>query len=216
MAVDQQSGSGGKARIHIQGLPGIELDQDKTQPGGAIAFGFGLEFTQEGLLEFEDLDDVHAGDERLGGSMGGVSEQNIFKFVGAGREDGSALVDLGRIEQVEDGKVLDGKNFVHTFEAEAALSVQEVGDMGLLESGLLRQPEAGQFTCFDAVPKDFTKVILQDFELHCPEYSTGLLRSAEGGSFPQAAIVHPTLTEKNHNDTISDIRGAHMLDGKKR
>jgi hypothetical protein len=39
--------------------------------------------------------------------------------------------------------------------------------------------EAGQFSCFDALPKDLAKVILQDFELHGPEYSTGLSRGAE-------------------------------------
>ena len=80
---------------------------------------------------------VHAGDQGLGGSGGGVSEQNIFKFVVAGRQDGGALVDLGGIKQIEDGKMLDGENFVHAFDAEAALAVEEVGDMGLFESSLL-------------------------------------------------------------------------------
>jgi hypothetical protein len=70
--------------------------------------------------------------------------------------------------------MLDGKNFVHAFNAEAALAVEEVGDVGLLESGLLGKPEAGQLTCFDTLPEYFTKVILQDFELHFREYSTGL------------------------------------------
>jgi hypothetical protein len=26
--------------------------------------------------------------------------------------------------------------------------------------------EAGQFACFDAIPEDLAKIILQDFELH--------------------------------------------------
>jgi hypothetical protein len=34
--------------------------------------------------------------------------------------------------------------------------------------------EPGQFACIDALPEHFAKIILQDFELHGPEYSTGL------------------------------------------
>ena len=156
------------------GFPGIEFDQHEALPAGAVAFGFGFELAQEDLLELEDLFDVHAGDERLGGSGGSVGEQDIFEFVGAWRKDGSALVDIRGIEQVEHGKVLHGENFVHAFEAEAALAVEEVRDMGLLESGLLGEPETGQFACFDTLPEHFAEIILQDFELHFPEYSTCL------------------------------------------
>ena len=38
--------------------------------------------------------------------------------------------------------------------------------MSLFESGLLGQAKPGEFACFDAVPKNFTKIFLQDFELH--------------------------------------------------
>ena len=146
----------------------------KRCQSGAIAFGFGFQLAQEGLLELEDLFDVHAGDEGLGGSGGGIGEQDIFKFVAAGRQDRGALVDFGGIEQVEHGKMLHREDFVHAFEAEAALAVEEVGDVGLLESGLLGEVEAGQFSCFDALPEHFAKIILQDFELHGAEYSTGI------------------------------------------
>ena len=54
-----------------------------------------------------------------------------------GGTTGGALVDLGGIEQVEDGEVLDVEDFVHAFDAEAALAVEEIGDVGLFESGLL-------------------------------------------------------------------------------
>ncbi len=46
--------------------------------------------------------------------------------------------------------------------------------MGLLESSLLGQSKAGKLACFDTIPEDLTKIILQDFEPHRPEYSTGL------------------------------------------
>src|SRR5579871_858183 len=166
MAVEKQGGSGHEAGNHRKGLPGIELDKDETEPGGAIALGFGPELAEEGLLELEDLGDLHGGDEGLGGSDGGLGQQDVLKGVGAGGKDGGALVYFCRIEEVEDGKVLDGKDFVHAFEAETTFAVEEIGDMGLFEAGLLGEAESGQFTCFDAVPEDFSKVILQDFELH--------------------------------------------------
>lgn len=166
MSVDQERCPGHEPGIHADGVLGIDLDEHEALPGGAVAFGFGSQLAQEGFLEFEDFFHVHVGDERLGSSSGGVGEQDIFEFVAAGRDDGSTLIDLGGIEQVEDGKMLDGENFVHAFEAQAAFLVEEVGDVRLLESGLLGEMEPGQVACFDAVPKDLTKIILQDFELH--------------------------------------------------
>jgi len=70
--------------------------------------------------------------------------------------------------------MLDRQDLVHAFEAKTAFLVEEIGDVGLFESGLLGQPKAGQLTCFDALPKDRPQIILQDFELHRREYSTGL------------------------------------------
>ena len=188
MSVDQQGCSGHETGIHAEGLLGIGLDEDEAVPGRAVALGFGAELAEKGLLELEDIFHVHAGDERLGGSGGGVGEQDIFKFVAAGGNDGGALIDLGRVEQVEDGEVLDGKDFVHAFEAEAALLVEKVGDMGLFESGLLGQMEPCQLACFDTVQEDLTKIILQDFEPHRREYSTGLPGEAGAKSFPQGAM----------------------------
>jgi hypothetical protein len=49
------------------------------------------------------------------------------------------------------------------FKAQAALSIEEIGEVGLLECCLLGQPEAGEFACIDALPKDLAKTILQDF-----------------------------------------------------
>jgi hypothetical protein len=44
----------------------------------------------------------------------------------------------------------------------------------LLEFGLLGEMKPGQFACIDTLPEDLAKIILQDFELHGPEYSIGL------------------------------------------
>lgn len=166
MAVDQERGSGSEAGRHERGLVGVEPDQHEAMPGRAVAFGIGPELVKEGFLELENLLHVHADDEGLGGSGGWIGEDDIFEFVGAGGKDGGAFVDFGRIEEVEDREMLDLKNLIHAFDAEAALAVEEVGDMGLLESGLLGKAEASKFSCFDTVPEDLAEVILQEFELH--------------------------------------------------
>lgn len=166
MAVDQERGSGSEAGRHKRGLVGVELDQDESVPGRSVALGVGTELMKEGLLELEDLLHVHADDEGLGGGGSRIGEDDIFKFVAAGGKDGGTLVDFGGVEEVEDGQMLDLEDFVHAFDAEAALAVEEVGDMGLLESGLLGKTEASKFSCFDTVPEDLAEVILQEFEPH--------------------------------------------------
>ncbi len=129
-------------------------------------------------------------------AVGGIGEHDVFEFVVAGGQDGGTLVDFGRIEQVEDGKMLYGEDFVHAFEAEATLPVEKVGDVGLFKSGLLGEPESGQFTCFDALPEDLAKIILQDFELHGRSIAPVYSRERRRKRFPQARFGHPTLTEK--------------------
>ncbi len=166
MAVEKKRGAGHDAGIHAGGVFGVGLDEDEALPGGAAAIGIGLELAQERFLEFQDFFYVHARDERLSRSGGGVGEGDVFKFVPTGGQDGGTFADFGGIEQVKDGKALNGKDFVHAFDAKTALLVEEIGDVRLFESRLLRQVKAGKFSSFDALPEDFTKVILQDFELH--------------------------------------------------
>jgi hypothetical protein len=62
--------------------------------------------------------------------------------------------------------MLDGEDAVHALEAEAALAIEEVGDVGLFKSSLLRQTEAGEITFLDAFPKSVAEVILQNAEFH--------------------------------------------------
>src|ERR1700745_2521171 len=113
MAVNQERGSGGQAGRHSLGVAGIELDEDEALPVGTGAFGFRLQFAQEGFLDFADVLQVHGGDEGLGGGGGGIGEDNVFEIVGAGGNHGGALVDLEGIEQVEDGEMLDLEDLVH-------------------------------------------------------------------------------------------------------
>ena len=143
MAVDQEHVAGSKARGHGRGIFWVELDEDESQPVIAVALHVRTQLAEERLLELEDRLDVHGGDKGLGGGGGG-GEEDVFELVGAGGEDGGALVDLRGVEEVEDGEVLDLEDLVHTLDAKAALTVEEIGDMGLLESGLLGEFKAGQ------------------------------------------------------------------------
>ena len=173
MTVNEQRGPREQTWIHGHSFLGIDLDEHEAVPSGAIAFSFGAQVLQETLLELEDFLHVPAVNQGLSGGGGGVGEQNVLEFVGAGRQDGSAFADFGGIEQIEDGEMLHGEDLVHAFEAETALLIEKIGDVGLLKPGLLGQPEAREFACFDALPEDGAQPILQDFELHRREYSTG-------------------------------------------
>jgi len=62
--------------------------------------------------------------------------------------------------------MLNGQDFVHALEAEAALAIEEIGNVGLFESGQLGKPEAGKFAVIDPFQENFTKVVLQGLELH--------------------------------------------------
>jgi hypothetical protein len=173
MAVDQQGGSWQQAGRHGGDIALLRPDQHEPMPGGAVAFGFGLEPSQESFFEFEHGKDLVGRDQRASGGSRGRREQHVFELVATGRQDGGAFVDFGWIEQIEDGEVLDSEDLVHALEAEAAFAIEEVGNMRLFKSSLLGQMESGELAAFDALQKDSAEVILQNFELHWGEYSTG-------------------------------------------
>ena len=109
---------------------------------------------------------MHAGDAGFGGGGGAVGKDYVFEVVAAWGKDGSSLVDFRGIKQVENGEVLNLEDFVHALDREAALAVEEIGNVSLLESSLLGETEAGEFACFDSLLEDFSEIILQGLELH--------------------------------------------------
>src|SRR5437879_4409988 len=68
--------------------------------------------------------------------------------------------------------MLHRQHFVHSFETQAALLVEEIGDVSLLEAGLLGQAQPGKIAFLDAPPKCFAEIILQHSKFHSFEYST--------------------------------------------
>lgn len=108
VAVDQECGTGQKAGIHAHAFAGVGLDQDEALPALAVALDFGLQLLEKAFLEFQDLLHIHAGEDRVGGGYGSIGDDDVLKFVVARRQDGSALVYLGGVQQIEHGKMLDG------------------------------------------------------------------------------------------------------------
>ena len=203
MAVDQERGSGQQAGVHAHTFAVVHLDEHEAFPLLAVAFGLWFQLLKKSFFKFQDFFDVHAGDEGLSGGDGSVDEEDVLEFIIAGRQDGSALVDLGGVEQVEDGKMLDSQDAVHALEAQAALTIQEVGDVSLFKASLLRQTEAGQVAFLDALPKRFAQVILQYSEFHGREYNTARYSTMLSRKDFHRPFGLTTLTRKIRSYTIA-------------
>jgi len=74
--------------------------------------------------------------------------------------------------------------------------------MGLLEPGLLGQPQSGQAAFADALPNRSAKIILQHAEFHGPEYSTRYSLMLIEKVFHNPIGIS-TLTLKIHSYTIA-------------
>ena len=95
-----------------------------------------------------------------------IGDRYIVEFIVARREDRSALVDFGGIDEIEHRKMLHVENFVHALQAESALAIQKVRDVGLLEAGLFRETKAGEFSSVNALPKSLAEIFLKHAEFH--------------------------------------------------
>jgi hypothetical protein len=69
-------------------------------------------------------------------------------------------------EDLIDGEVLRGEDAVEAFEGEGSFAIEEVGDVGLLEAGLLREAALGESTAFDAPGKFEAKEFVQFLKVH--------------------------------------------------
>src|ERR1700686_1184089 len=76
----------------------IRLDDNEAFPTLAVAFYILLQALQEALLKLQDLLDMHAQNQRLGGCDMRVGYNHVVEFVRARREDRGALVDLDWID----------------------------------------------------------------------------------------------------------------------
>lgn len=102
VAVDEQGCSGERSRVHDHCFLMIEFDDDEALPGGVSGYRVRFEALEEGLLELQDLLDMHTHNDCFRGCNIGVNHNYVVELVVVRRENGSALVDFGGVEKVEN------------------------------------------------------------------------------------------------------------------
>lgn len=162
VTVDDDDRSLGEEGGHGGGLVGVDADGDEAMPvfaggGGAGAIfeeargGEGDAFDDGGGRDFGLLDGDGRGDE--GDGLGGVCGWGS----GGGEMEGEDLLD---------GEFLCGEDAVEAFEGEGSFAIEEVGDVGLLEAGLLGKTSSGEGTGFDAADEFQPQEFLEVGEVH--------------------------------------------------
>jgi len=135
VAIEQYGCIGQKKRFHRQGVGRGDAHGDKALPGTAGCGGARTQRFQETGRRLEHGVDGGGPDVGLKERHGVGDDGDGTRFA-AGRE-GSGLLEGG--QEVGGGHVLGGEDAVKRFEGELALAAEEVGEMGLAQSGLARQ-----------------------------------------------------------------------------
>jgi hypothetical protein len=165
VAVEDGDGSRGEEWVHSGGLLGVGADGEEALPVGVLGGGAGTVVVEAGGGDLEGFDDGGGGDAGVvHGDGGGDNGDDLDGVAGAGLYWGGG----GEVkwEDLVDGEVLCGEDAVEAFEGEGAFAVEEVGDVGLLEAGLLGEAAAGEGAAFDA-PEEFeTKEFVQVLKVH--------------------------------------------------
>jgi hypothetical protein len=86
--------------------------------------------------------------------------------------------------------MLHGQHFVHAFEAQTAFPIQEVGDVGLLEFGLLGEMKPGQFACIDTLPQDLRRLSCGILNFMARSIAPAYSLALSGKDFHKAALVY--------------------------
>src|SRR6185312_3369114 len=165
VAVNEHGGAGQKAGVHAHAIASVGAENDKTLPVIPVSFHFRAKFAQKALLEFQNIFHLHAQNQRLYGDTA-LDQQDIFKIIFTGRSDACALVDFRGIDEVEYGKALDVEHFVHALDTQPAFTVEKIGNVGLLESGLLRELQAGKTAFINPLGERLAQVFLKVLEFH--------------------------------------------------
>ena len=172
VTIEEQNRPRRSTGIHAQPLFCIGLDDHEALPTGAAAFRLSFQAFQESLLELGHLLHMHPENCWFGGGDVRICDGDVIEVVGAGTKAGGSFIDLSRVDEVQHGQTLDAENFIHGFETQAPLVVEEIGDMGLLETGLLRQAQASEFARVDALTNNIAEIVLQRTKFHEAECNT--------------------------------------------
>jgi hypothetical protein len=147
---------------------GIGADGEKALPMGVLRVGARTIVLKPGGGDVNGLDD------RAGTDLG-------FVHSGRGRDDGDCVDGIGggrgvgcgeelKRHDLIDGELLRGEDAVEAFERKSALAIEEVGDMGLSESGLSRETGSGESSKFDPTEEFETEKLVEILKIHRAEF----------------------------------------------
>jgi hypothetical protein len=166
VAVEDGDGAGGDERIHGGGLLGVGADGEEALPVGVFGGRTGAVVVEAGGGDLDGFDDGRGGDAGfIHGSGGRDDGHDLDGVAGRSREGGLRRGEIERQDLV-DGEVLRGEDAVETFEGKGAFAIEEVGNVGLLEAGLLGEAAAGEGTAFDAAKEFDAEELMQVLKVH--------------------------------------------------
>lgn len=168
VAVEDGDGAGGDEWVHGRGLMCVGADGEEALPVGVFGGGAGAIVMQARGGDLNGFDDGGRGD--AGFVHGGRGRDDGDDLDGAagvgwsGRRWGESVDVKG--QKLVDGKVLRGEDAVEAFERKGPFFIEEVGDVGLLKSGLLGESAAGEDAAFDAALKFDAEKFVQVLKVH--------------------------------------------------
>ena len=166
MAVEDSDGSGGEERIHRGGLLGVGADGEEALPVRVFGGRAGAVVVEARGGDVEGFDDGGGDDARVVHGGGGGDDGDSFDGIagdGASRGRGGGEIDG---EELVDGKALRSEDAVEAFERKGSLAVEEVGDVCLLEAGLVSEAAAGEGAAFDAAVEFETEEFVKVLKVH--------------------------------------------------
>ena len=137
VAVEDGDGAGGDKGIHGGGLLRVGADGEEALPVGVPGGGAGAVVVEAGGGDLDGFDDGGGRDARLvHGGGGGDDGNDLGGVAGVGREGGPCGVEVNR-QNLIDGEILRSQDAIESLEGEGTFTIEEIGDMGLLEPCLL-------------------------------------------------------------------------------
>lgn len=166
VAVEDADGSGAEERVHGGGLLGVSTDGEEALPVGVFGGGAGAVVVEARGGDLEGFDNRARGDASVvhsdGGGDDGYNFCGITDGLRGGRRGGGQIDG----EKLFYSNILRGEDAVQTFEREGAFAIKEVGNVRLLEAGLLGETAAGEGTALDAAEKFETEEFVEVLEGH--------------------------------------------------
>jgi hypothetical protein len=166
VTVEDCDGSGGDEWVHRGGLLGVGADGKEALPVSMPGGGAGAIVVEARGGDLDGFDDGGGGDAGfVHGRGGGDDGDDLDRIAGVNRGRSVGGGDVER-KYLVDGEVLRGEDAVEAFEGECALTVEEVGDVGLLKTSLLGEAGTGKGASIDAAKKFQAKEFVEVLKVH--------------------------------------------------